>query len=234
MQTITIPEHAHPAIVTLLKLSDEQFETFSKALSVARPGVFALWIAKPIAEELDVDLRQLESLVDTLFTLNGLLPVWAVSADVFGPAVAAGAVEQHLGGLTELGPDSEKLGLRLASLIAVPTIEVSAKARDLWRANRETLMTARVITDLRPVFSDADGLKPAAGIITHSFVMRVMTSGGISEQSGSEAVHQISLDLDDLRQLKDQIQRALTKESSLREWMKDAGLRCIKTSYDKD
>lgn len=233
MQTLQIPDQFKDAIVTLLELSDEQFEALNTALTDARPAVFSGWLVTPqIAEELRIDLEQLGRLVETVITLKHMSARNLSAADV-SRAVAADAVEKKLGGLSEPGPDSEKLGLRLERLLAVPTIEVSAKARPLYLADREQLVSTRIITDLRPVFSESEagGLQPAAAVITHSFMVR--TLGPFADRK-TETVHQIALDFDNLNQLKDEIQRALAKEAALRAWMRGAGLLSVKTSDDED
>ncbi|WP_040319990.1 hypothetical protein [Aeromicrobium marinum] len=120
---------------------------------------------------------------------------------------------------------AEVLGLgdaatQLAKVLAEPNLVLVAKALDLQSTYERVLHVSRIMTDLRPVFSDDDTV-PLAGTIAHQ--LQVITF----EQSG---IHDffIAMDDADLKVLRDQVDRALQKSENLREAVSGTSLAVVK------
>lgn len=98
----------------------------------------------------------------------------------------------------------DELGPQLARVLKINTVQTIAKSIDLAYDYTWLFDTARVLTDLRPIFSDGDELGIESLIVTQTLRL---------EYTGPDGEHSLSLTLDqsDLESLKEQCERALAK-----------------------
>jgi hypothetical protein len=121
--------------------------------------------------------------------------------------------------------DAEPLGItarlvavlrrRLAALLAIEGVWLSARALDLTGTEPRLLIGARIITDLRPVFDPGEpesSLTPTAGMVMHHLVLETF-------EAGDHSLWTIALDADDLITLRRAIDRAEQKAESLKALM---------------
>lgn len=100
----------------------------------------------------------------------------------------------------------------LRELFELDVVRLSAKALDLSYQHAELLQHAQILTDVRPVF-DTNASEVRGAVISHSILLRY---------DDIEGDHTLSLLLDeaDVRALKDQCDRALTKSETLQTHLK--------------
>lgn len=107
------------------------------------------------------------------------------------------------------GPEQrDRLFAVLTQLLSSPPLAITAKAYDLLTENDTNFQSARVITDIRPVFADTSD-KPTVALIVHSLRLRVGAYQQLREIY-------VALDEVDLSRLQDTLARAQTKASTLR------------------
>jgi hypothetical protein len=111
------------------------------------------------------------------------------------------------------GAFKEKLGI----LLNAEVFGIIAKADDLRTENERNFCHARILTDLRPVFGADVANGPVAMLITHNLKIAFHESG----RKGDHDFY-IALDAADLSALKEVINRAEAKASSLRTVIPDS------------
>ncbi len=89
------------------------------------------------------------------------------------------------------------------------SLGVTAKVTDVRREYGHVYCSARILTDIRPVFGEDPTQAPLAGAIVHT--LRVT----YHETSGHKDFH-VALDASDLRELRTLVDRATKKEASLK------------------
>ncbi len=98
----------------------------------------------------------------------------------------------------------------LATLLGLDgSLGVTAKVVDVRYEYGSVFCSARILTDIRPVFGSDPARSPLAAAIVHT--LRITHHAGESHED-----FYVALDAEDLRKLRDQIDRAVKKESSLK------------------
>lgn len=90
------------------------------------------------------------------------------------------------------------------------SVRVSYKAAELQHSHSFPYSHARVLTQVRHVFTEGDRPRAEAAVICHALQIRS------ARGSGAEAVVEVLLDESDLLQLKDTVERALAKQQAVR------------------
>jgi hypothetical protein len=111
-----------------------------------------------------------------------------------------------------------QLHARAAALLATSVFSSSGVATDLQTQNPRNYQSARIVTDLRPVFEDNVTIEPKGAVIVETLQIQTWTREGVSEQIF------VSMDEHDLRQLKRTVERALEKTETLRRFLAEKSL----------
>ena len=127
-------------------------------------------------------------------------------------------VGQHLDVDAALDKLEEQFrGVDLTPLVPVLEVEnlvTIAKSIDLSTAHDRVLDSARVITDMRPIFGEHVDKAPVAYAVGHQIELKVVRSGEV------ETLY-VALDSSDLEELKVQIERAGEKQRALESVIED-------------
>jgi hypothetical protein len=119
----------------------------------------------------------------------------------------------------ELDPPSrDNLRSRAAEILATPVYETTAVATDLQTQNARNYQSARIVTDVRPIFQEDVEAPPTGAVIVETLQIQTWTRDG-----GSELIF-VSMDETDLKQLKATIDRALSKTDTLKKFIDEKGL----------
>jgi len=154
-------------------------------------------------------------LVRSLFGLYGLHSTHDVPLD----EIVDGVVRSADLDLTE--QEVTQLADRLVALLSVRAVQLVAKAVDVSSAHARLFHTARVVTDMRPVFQDDVTSGPGAAIVTHSLHLSYFSEG-----NDLESIF-IALNSSDLDRLIGCAERAKSKEAALLEFATQSGLEII-------
>ena len=121
---------------------------------------------------------------------------------------------------SELGLDEHEMK-SLASLIkpivSCHPLRVLAKSLSLLRAYDSLFLDAKIVTDIRPVFGEDVTEGPEAAVLAHLLDIDILRSGE------KESIHMV-LEHDDLLNIRNVIDRAIAKSTSLKETLKAAGI----------
>ena len=116
----------------------------------------------------------------------------------------------------------EPFATRLESLLSIESLQGAIKALDIITEHQKVFTGARILTDIRPVFTEDVKKTPLAAVIVHNLKLEYFESDENHELF-------IALDHDDLTKLIESLQRALEKDSTLRRLLANSRLPHIDT-----
>jgi hypothetical protein len=217
---LRIPEASYEALQTLLALSHEQTQALAEALKQARPTFWTADFAKSVASTLE-DVIDPSDVYDLVFLLGGLY-VARTSGDHsiadFVEHVCEAMEESGEATLVPKGGDWSSFKERLIRLLDTDqSLAVTAKAADVMTQQAHSYCSARVITDLRPVFKTDPGEVPEAALVIHTLKITFHEGDKVNQFF-------VALDSKDVRDLRDLLDRAEQKERALAAVMSAAGL----------
>lgn len=117
--------------------------------------------------------------------------------------------------------DKRLLRARLRSILTDSTTRLRTRAWSLVLERPCLLETARILTDLRPVFTEKNPAAVEACSVIHTLVLNC-------QESGESKVMHVALDTSDLSTLKAAIARAEQKEKALNALASKAGVLSLK------
>ena len=118
--------------------------------------------------------------------------------------------------------DSFKRDLK-ALLACDHSLGITAKAMDIKIRHQNVYRTARILTDIRPVFKEELTEEPPASVIIHTLGITTYQAGDLSTPKELY----FALDTDDLRELKKVVDRAFRKEATLKAMISRTGMGCL-------
>jgi hypothetical protein len=203
MTEITIPEPVRPELVQLASIPPDVAQRLLAILSEQQPR------------------QSNRKFIAAVTTRMGQVPGWNVSSALQAlMSLAAGRyalglpVDDFADGVAE-SPDlslPEDARKRLADLLTQAlsnnALTVTAKAWELLTENAANFRQARIITDVRPIFSDADQMPPAA-IIVHTLRLTYWGADG-------QHAFWLAMDDSDLEDVRKAVVRAQSKSNQLR------------------
>jgi hypothetical protein len=98
----------------------------------------------------------------------------------------------------------------LKKIVESDFVKVAAKASELYYLHDKHLHEIRVVTDIRPVFSP-DASMIISGIIKNVLILE------ISDRYEDEELLQVAIGVDEMRRLREQIDRAIAKTELLKD-----------------
>ena len=221
MSNLRIPEEYQRGLERLHNLSEPQAVELLASVKSA--------VSKEQSDDLSPsDLQKVPGLsaadagdiLDTIVALYGV----RTNADV--------PIEEFIEDVTEYlqSPESEVFRLpeesterfkaRLKKFLSIEPLIKAAKARILRYEHERTFCTARMFTDARPVFEDDTVGRPEVAVIFHMLKMSYHEGGHVKDIY-------ISLDENDLDELRKVIKRAEIKSKVLREALGSGHLKVI-------
>lgn len=130
-------------------------------------------------------------------------------------------IAKQLSESTDLDLDEtlrSNLRVRAAAILETPVFSTTGVATDLQTLNERNYQSARIVTDLRPVFQDDVAKAPDGAVIVETLQIQTWSRDG-----GTQLMF-VSMDEADLRQLQSIIARALEKTETLKAFVAEKGL----------
>lgn len=200
--TLHIPPDYVPALRALSALTDDAAERMRSALG-ARSNYDRATIVNDVATAAaSWNYKTASSLVEALLAIQSIRNVLKLSESAVSLA-AARAPE------LELEKDqADALARRIEAVLVAPSITLTARAQNLASEHERNLEEVRIITDIRPLFSQESEDELDGALISHSLRIRH------SSIDGSSALY-ISLNMSDMASLRSAIDRAVQKAGAL-------------------
>jgi len=217
-QPVTLPEPVRPAITWLAQAPEVGVGRLLSALDLARPRLLYATFIDDVLNQMNVTQpvrQQWANVIEALLSLSTGREYLGWAFTDFADGVAGSFDIQ----LEENG--RARIARILREALSKPTLIITAKAWGLYTSAERNYGSAKVITDMRPVFVEAIE-SPAAWLIVHTLQITFQ-----SEQRGHE--FQLAMDDRDLVQLQDTLARAQTKSASLRDQAERLNLSVLST-----
>jgi len=199
-----VPDQYTEAFAAFVNMPEGEMESLLGALTQATPALLISEVADKVAERTSA---KPELTRDLLFMLASLersrsgQPVEKFVSDLLEECKADESFPE--------GADPDVSSRRLVRALSARAIQVTAKALEVAGDHQRLFCSARVLSDLRPVFTDA--LDVSGTVIIHQLKI------SYPEQGPTDATAEIymSVDRHDLLRLKATVERALQKHEKL-------------------
>ena len=217
---LQIPKQHLPAIIKIRQLPDATADQLITALASFPPTPEAGKMSKQIASQVPGILPEdLKDIVDTLYALYYVREFSEVRASRFLRDLVQTLKSSTDTNLVVSDPaEVEKLKTRFEKLLGIENISLLSKAMRLQRDGERLFCDAKTLSDIRPVFHNDASSAPAGSVITHTLKLGY-------HEGGEHKEFFIVLEGGDLESLKEVVDRALSKETTLQKLLADAGLQ---------
>lgn len=217
-----VPERYEEALAKIRRLDDESIQELLAALQKVPNTINTNSLSLAVAEQVDtIAASDVEEVVSALiFFYSYRNHFGAGSTDAARDIVRA--LEENDSGESKLSP--EELATfedRLARLLDVGRFHDTARAGELLLENEHSLLEARIVTDLRPVFErDHPEAVPKGALVVHMLKI-------VFRADNTTKNFFVALDTNDVRELMEQLERADAKAESLKAILGGAGVSYI-------
>lgn len=209
MPEIVIPLGHRALLAKLVSLPDEQASGLINELRNTPPALSLSELGSRIAPATKLEDDDARALVRVLASMYEAMVRADENPDIFVAAVIAAAKELP-SELFHQSVDWEKAQRLIGDLMHLDqSLGVSSKVLGVIGDHDHVYCRSRVLTDVRPVFSSSVSDPPAALVVVHTLRLTYHSDGDMHS-------FYIALDAADLEDLREQIERAVEKEKSLR------------------
>ena len=214
MLPLNVPSSQRVPITDLARLDDPGFEAFLRVLEriSAATSPVEMWHRVVTNGQ---GTSQQGAMILALINMAGVAERQQASVEELASAVTDDVREKKW--LSE-DKDIEQLRERLRRLIALPVITLTAKATNLTNESSHAFSSARIMTDVRPLFvSRGSHLATSAALIVHTLKLEIRNDDD----------QYTSMTAKELRELQTVISRAIRKEEKLREQLKPSAITIV-------
>ena len=200
-----VPQSQKPVLAAFLRYDEAKRKSLLHCLENAGPFVIAEGMEDRISKALDVNRAEAISINNTLTSIYAAHESAGLTSDMVLQAIKS---DEQLERLIDENTEANIIHFfnRLFSL--KESFGVATRAHWLTRQQDNTYCFSEITTDLRPVFDEADESAIAAGIVHN---LRISY-----HKHASDGDFFVALDATDLRELRQQIDSALKKDTALR------------------
>ncbi len=225
MPELVIPKPAQEGVSLLVGLSEQQMSSLKRALEKSAPTLDLSQLIKQIAPEVGLPEEQVRKIVPVLTSLYSAKAELGLSPEDFGRKLFD-AFSKTGNSALETPERAETFRKDIEALLSLDrSLGVTARAAAVMVEQPHVWQTSRILTDLRPVFSQGAGEPPTAFLLIHNLRITYREAGRTQEFF-------VALDDNDLRGLQAVIQRAVEKEASLRTLVSKTGIPCLRVELE--
>jgi hypothetical protein len=209
---LRIPAPFQPGLEALASLSNETAQALIEALRDETRLLTTDRMAEQVRETVPDLSEAADDILEALISLTTLLPEEGEGADELARDVA------HSRDLDLDDEARDRLIDRLPPMLGIESLALAARASDIVTEYDRVFHDARVLTDLRPVFGADPAEGPKAGTLIATLKIDYHPpQGGIESEF-------YALEHADLLRLRDAVDRALAKHTSMRKLMETINL----------
>ncbi len=226
--TLRVPQQQIAIFKMLLEQPEDKADQFVDALAKAGLHFNIADLSEDVARQLKAPLEFTQGIMSVLASLyltrdneHALLETF-VDEGVFFALGQAGAFPGKAKGHTDPNQQWTRLRKFLISTLSMErTLGTAAKAGYILTQHERIFVAARIATDIRPIFHLDVSEKPESALIIH--MLRITQRDNFGKHSDKY----FALDSNDIKSLKRLVDRALKKEETLRNLMKDANVAIL-------
>ena len=225
MASLVIPEEHYAGFAAIRDLPHEVLERFISVLEEQPARLDREELRSTVTSGVESEVRgEVESMMDTLASLYVLRDELDLSTEEFVDELVETMDESEAAPLELSSEQRREFRERLPRLLNVESLDVAARASNLLYAYEHTLHgNPRVLTDMRPIFAAGPhGVEeqPRGSIVAHTLKLSYHERRRIKDFF-------ITLDVDQVNQLIEALQRANSKAEQLRAFLEGADLPYI-------
>lgn len=214
MADIAVPASYRNSLTEFARLPDEVSQALLDALSSVKSFAPVRDIEAAARGVLDDDGSNLSSrLIPPLLSLRGQIR-----------DLPATKIADRLSNSADLDLDEaerQRLAQRVASLLDVDALKTTAVGIDLLTQHARNFATARIYTDIRPLFLEDPDEEPTGAVIVETLQLETWSRDGETETL------YIAMDEADLLELQETIRRALKKTGTARKLLRQSSISCF-------
>ena len=214
-----LPTRSQQAIQHLIRLDEASFEMLLKAMSAAKPTLSRYRFCRHVASAFnETEQERIKTIVYELLTMAESFDDNSESFPQEIADLVTGAVHGSRSADFSVSEDDERiLGERLEKIFkTAPTLTLITKAQDVLTEHQHVFYSARIFTDVRPVFSDSGETINAVGLI-HNLNIHF-------GQGDDHSDFYVALDTSDIQSLRRVLDRADAKAKALQSLIEKAQL----------
>jgi len=227
MAQIKIPTNSRKALLALVRLKEQQVDALLSAISTADPKLSREQFSKGISSNLSaIDADTAQSIIRELFNLEYLRESDSKRTRAMVVGLVSEAIREEPSAEVPFTDDERRLlEQRLEKLtLGTSSLGLTAKAINVMTDQDRVFIKARVLTDFRPVFSEAVN-SINAGVIVHTLTIRFSQDGGHKD-------FYVALDNSDIKSLQLVLDRAVKKTDVLGSMIDRAGVTQLQPEGD--
>lgn len=214
MEPLTIPARHIAGMEILFSMPDDAMEELVAMLS----GPFSSLHIKPIASAVAArvksierpDVNKLVSAIISLYTVRTYSDVRTSSTDEFVEEICGAMNRSGSKRLAITDDNRKRVEERLKKILSLDAFNIASKAMTLRFEHQRVFCAARILTDARPVYGSSPDNPPSGVVISH------MLKIDYHEESSAVKEIYFALDADDIRELRELLDRAESKARSLK------------------
>jgi len=221
MPSLTIPKRDYDSIQELIDLDDATFNTFSEALKNARPTLLRSEFIESISEQLPaIKKGAIKKIVLVVLSLYSVRDIHDISPEVLADGLCEAAEEIKSPGFPFDAAKRSMLKSRVTRLLTYDTsVGVTAKAGDILTEHQRIFCSARILSDIRPIFT-----QPVASISGAVLVHMLQIA---YHENGEHKEFYVALDTLDLKKLKEVVNRAEQKTKTIEGFLQKSSVNYL-------
>lgn len=200
---ITVNQSLSEDLKVILGLDASRFSKLCEELEKLPIRLYPYNQIGEVVEKIDLPREKAQKISDFVLNIFYLLFAWGEE-----PGRTAELMADKLERFGFPRNDRETLKDRLSKLFSIRSLFVSIKSTNLFNENEKILLGSKIITDVRPVFSDGSPSKVLGYIIVHNLKLVFQDTSGSNEFI-------VSLGNDELDALEQDLSRARAKAKTI-------------------
>ena len=224
MANIKIPKNDLAVLKRISEIGVAQFNSLVSAIRAAKPRFSKKQFIHEVAEEVKTTHKsEIEAILRIVFILYTVKEKSKTTAKELAND-ATGALEESLSQENRISAKKIKLlSARIETLLSIEkSVSITAKANEIMTEQNFTFCRARILSDIRPIFTTSPDESDAA-VIIHNLQIGYHCSGGEKHNE-----FYVALDTNDLQSLKSIIERAEKKTVVLERILKNSKVQYLK------
>lgn len=220
MPSISVPDAYQSGVDALVHITDDQFSQLLSALKAAKPSLFSTGLASQVTPSINgLKSREVRRIVESLVAMYAVRIRLGISSSEFASGISAAIDDFEEASFSE--EDKLRLAERLTQLLEMEkSLGITSKANDVLTEHEHTFCSARVLTDIRPIFQSDLASPPSEAVVVHTLKIAY-------HQDREHKEFYVALDSDDIQMLKSAIERAELKDRSAKSLLDKAGVLCL-------
>ena len=226
MPEIVMPKEHRPIFAKLLSLSTEHGEALLRELRAVPPALPLAALAERVAVAVGQTSLEARAMIGMLASMHEAMARESETPTSFA-ALAIEAARELPEVIRPEEVDWERSKHLVAELLKLHrSLGASSKLLGVVSDHDHVYCKSRILTDIRSVFASSAAEPPAALAIVHTLRLTYHSSRNSGETEGFF----IALDVKDLEELRQQIDRAIEKEKTLKSLLASKELPVISAS----